>query len=167
MILSCHDSVAASSVGRVCGIPLTIIPMTSLRAFPFSTIASFPSFPSVRILICVNPPDLRAKIPPFLTKGHGGNGQKTLCPLRSPVQIPLLAQAFLFSLSAFISVYPRFNFFWLHCHPSEPLIFARILPRISRISRMRKPPLHHSIHPVPSVPSGAPGQVWLIVRTER
>jgi hypothetical protein len=39
MILSCHDSVASSSVGRVCGIPLTIILLTSLWAFPFSIAA--------------------------------------------------------------------------------------------------------------------------------
>ena len=39
MILSCHDSVASSSVGRICGIPLTIIALTSLWPFPFSIVA--------------------------------------------------------------------------------------------------------------------------------
>ena len=34
-----YDSVASSSVGQVCGIPLTIIPLTSLWAFPCSIAA--------------------------------------------------------------------------------------------------------------------------------
>jgi hypothetical protein len=34
MILSCHDSVASSSVGWVSGIPLTIIPLTFRRPLP-------------------------------------------------------------------------------------------------------------------------------------
>jgi hypothetical protein len=45
MILSCHDSVASSSVGRICGIPLTIIPLTSLWPFPFSIVALVAALP--------------------------------------------------------------------------------------------------------------------------